>query len=81
MEVVEGDVEVGEVTPLLGAETRAISASGETPSCRAFSMIGVPCASLAHTYRQSWPRMRWKRTQISVCTYSTMWPRWGAPFA
>ena len=43
------DVEVGEVAPLLGADARRSAASGVMPSCRALSMIGVPCASLAQT--------------------------------
>src|SRR5512139_1998090 len=63
------------------APMRSTSASGVTPSWRALSMIGVPCASLAHTYTQSLPRSRWKRTQMSVCTYSTMWPRCSGPLA
>jgi hypothetical protein len=25
--------------------------------------------------------MRWKRTQMSACTYSMMWPMWNGPFA
>src|SRR4030095_11173498 len=30
---------------------------------------------------QSWPCMRWKRTQMSVWTVSMMWPRCSGPLA
>src|SRR5690606_4044914 len=60
---------------------RSISDSGETPSRSARSIVGVPCASLAQTYQTVCPRMRWKRTQTSVCTYSTTWPRCSESFA
>jgi hypothetical protein len=63
------------------AWTRAISASGVMPSFSARSMIGVPWVSSAQTYQHSWPRIFWKRVQMSVWMYSTRWPRWIAPLA
>src|SRR5690606_37886133 len=60
---------------------RSISDSGEMPSRSARSIVGVPCASLAQTYHTVCPRIRWKRTQTSVCTYSTIWPRCSESFA
>jgi hypothetical protein len=51
------------------------------PSFSARSMIGVPWVSSAQTYQHSWPRIFWKRTQMSVWMYSTRWPRWIAPLA
>ena len=44
-------------------------------------MIGAPCASSAQTKCTSWPRMRWKRTQMSAWMYSMMWPMWNEPLA
>ncbi len=58
----------------------ATSACGVMPSASAFSMIAAPCVSSAQTKCTSWPRIRWKRTQMSAWMYSMMWPMWNGPF-
>jgi hypothetical protein len=78
--VVEGDVEAGEVARVLAMDA-GDQRSGVMPSFSARSMIGVPWVSSAQTYQHSWPRIFWKRTQMSVWMYSTRWPRWMAPLA
>ena len=41
------------------------------------------CADDAHgtPIMHWWPRIFWKRTQMSVWIYSTMWPMWILPLA
>src|SRR6478736_1629699 len=58
-----------------------ISRSGLCPCCWARIMMGVPCESSAQTNRQSLPRRRWKRTQMSVWTASIVCPRCSEPLA
>ena len=63
------------------AATSATNACGVLPALSAAIMIGAPCASSAQTKCTAWPRMRWKRTQMSAWMYSIMWPMWKGAFA
>ena len=79
--VVDADAISREVARVLGGDALDERPRVRCLLCSARSIVGVPCASLAHTYRQRWPRSRWKRTQMSVCTYSSTWPRCNESFA
>src|SRR4051794_20293561 len=43
--------------------------------------MGVPCVSSAQMKTHSLPMIFCARTKTSVCTDSTMWPRWMLPLA
>ena len=59
---------------LRSAAIAATNCCGVCPAFSAAIMIAAPCASSAQTKWTAWPRMRWKRTQMSAWMYSIMWP-------
>ena len=80
MVVVEADVEVREVALVLHADARDqllgrdAQLAGLEHDGRAVGVVGADeDAVVAGSF--------WKRTQMSVWMYSTMWPRWMGPLA
>ena len=63
------------------AAMAATKSCGVLPALSAAIMIGAPWASSAQTKCTAWPRMRWKRAQMSAWMYSIMWPMWEGAFA
>src|SRR5437870_3433954 len=53
---------------------------GETPSCSARTIVGVPCMSLPPTMSTSSPFIRWYRAKMSAgMNVETAWPRCRGP--
>src|SRR3989442_2002279 len=59
---------------------RSAMTFGETPSCSARTIVGVPCMSLPPTMSTSSPFIRWYRAKMSAgMNVETAWPRCRGP--